>query len=247
MKDSAAGFVRARPAWLTGLALAALISGAASAQPAPDTLGTVSTYASATRRLPNTAAEVTVAIEVHSRTLPGVTADLAKRAKGVLGYLAAQSAERLRTNDVALQPETQSVRNGPDRIVGYTGRTSVSFRVAPDALSDVLAGCLDHGADTIQAVQFTPREEELEAARRELATEATRDAMAQARAVTEAAGQHLVRVKTIDVQAPAMPGPMQMDGMAPMLRAARPVAALPAAAGDAPVTVTVAIQVRIDG
>jgi hypothetical protein len=49
-------------------------------------------------------------------------------------------------------------RNGPDRIVGYTGTASVSFRTTPDNLGTVLGGSLESEANTISQTQFTPTE-----------------------------------------------------------------------------------------
>ena len=55
-------------------------------------------------------------------------------------------------------------RNGaPDRIVGYTGSASISFRTTPDKLGTLLSGSLEHGANTINQTQFSPLESEVDA------------------------------------------------------------------------------------
>ena len=226
--------------------LSAATTAVAQTPAPPDALGTVSTQVTATRRLPNTAADVSVAVVVHGRLLPEVSADMAKRAGNLLAYLQAQRAGRLRTGDVSLQPDTESVTGKPDRITGYTGHTTVSFRVTPDVMPAVLAGCLDHGADSLDTVAFTPTEEELEAARRELATEATRTAVAQATAVAEAAGEHVVRLQSVNVGAPNGYAPPAPRFAVSLRAAAAPAVAVPALPGDAAISVTVAVQVRID-
>jgi uncharacterized protein YggE len=240
--------IRALPAalLLAAIALPAAAQTAAD-KAAPDRFGTVSTSASATKRLPNTVADIRVGVEVHARDVPGASAALAQRTKALLTYLQTQPTQRLRTEDVALEPETESVPGKPDRITGYTGRTAVSFRITPDIMPGVLAGCLDNGANALQDVRFAPTEEELQAARQDLATQATRTALAEARAVAEAAGQHVVRIQSIQVDAPQGPVFRPLAMPAPAMRAMKAAAPVPALPGDQALSVSVALQVRIDG
>ena len=66
-----------------------------------------------------------------SRYLRGTATQLGRQAQALLGFLRTQDAERLRTEGTSSEPE---IRNQPDRIKGYTGRISVSFRTVPDQL-----------------------------------------------------------------------------------------------------------------
>ena len=164
----------------------------ATPNPTPD--GRVSLEAVARKRLPNTVADVLLGIQVEGRTADAVSNGLAQRSQTLLEYLRQQGVERLRTENVNFQPQVESVRNGPDRIVGYTGSANVSFRTTTDKLGTVLGGSLEHGANTISQTSFSPIESEIENARRELAIEATKAALARADAVAEAAGVRVVRV-----------------------------------------------------
>jgi uncharacterized protein YggE len=54
-------------------------------------------------------------------------------------------------------------------------------------------------ADSIQSTRFTPTEQEIADARRQLGEDATRIAISQADAIAKAAGMHVVSVRNINV------------------------------------------------
>ncbi len=139
----------------------------------------------------------------------------------------------------------QEVHGQPDRITGYTGRTTVTFRTTPDRLPVLLAGCLDHGANSASQAGSSPREEEVEQARQELAAEAARTALAQASTVALAIGTRVTGVLQVDVDplGEADPRPMMQPAMA--MRAARPGAPVPMEVGDADVQVQVRVKAGI--
>ncbi|HEY0205428.1 MAG TPA: SIMPL domain-containing protein, partial [Acetobacteraceae bacterium] len=144
-------------------------------------------------------ADATVAIEVHGRDLRGTATQLGRQAQALLGFLRKQKAERLRTDGTSFDPEIQEQRGQPDRIKGYTGRISVSFRTAPDQLPFMLTGCLDNGATALGQFGASAREDEVDAARRDMVAEATAAAVAQARAVADAAGQKLAGIERAEI------------------------------------------------
>src|SRR5580704_3839871 len=213
----------------------------ATPNPTPD--GKVSLEAVARKRLPNTVADVVLGIQVEGRTADAVSNGLAQRAQTLLEYLRQQGVERLRTENVNFQPQVESVRNGPDRIVGYTGSANVSFRTTPDKLGTVLGGSLEHGANTISQTSFSPLESEIDNARRELAIEATKAALARADTVAEAAGVRVVRVEAINVAAEETVMPMGFaKAEAPMPARA---ATIETATGEQEVSVRVSVQVGV--
>ena len=243
----------------TWSAWAALVTGSAVAQtPAPldglqnggvgselAAMGVITTHAEARRRLPNTVSDVSVSIEVHARDLPGASALLARRSQTLLGYLRGQGAERLITEQVSMEPELQEVRGQPDRIKGFTGRSAVSFRTTPDRLPVLLAGCLDNGATGLLQSGSSPREDEIETARRELADEAVRAALAQAVSVAKAADQRVAGIQHIDVDPFRGVRGLSMEADAVLRRAPRPSQPIAAEAGESGISVTVLLRTRI--
>src|SRR4051812_33904899 len=135
------------------LAPALLLSLAVPAH-AQDQPGTITTHATARTRLPNTVADVAVAIEAHRQTLNGVQQGLADGSKTLLGFLREAGAERLVTEQVAVSPDTEAVRGAPNRIVGYSGRVRVRFRVPADKLDQTLGNALARGGNTLESTSL---------------------------------------------------------------------------------------------
>ncbi|MFC0410902.1 SIMPL domain-containing protein [Roseomonas elaeocarpi] len=205
--------------------------------------GVIVVAAEARRRLPATVSDATVSIEVHGRDIPATASALAQRATTLLNYLRAQGAERLRTESTSFDPETQEVRNQPNRITGYTGRTSVSFRTVPDRLPALLSGSLENGGSGLAQSGSSPREEEVEAAREELAAEATRTALRRAGAIAKAAGTALGPIARIEVDPAAIPRPPVYGNLA-MARAVPPPP-MATEAGESEVVAQVQVTVRL--
>lgn len=222
-----------------------LWSGAAMAQPAPAPFGMISTTATAHWRLPNTVSDVGVAIEVHARDVPGATSLLAQQSKSLLDYLREAKVDRLRSEQVTIDPETEAVRGKPDRITGFTGHMSVSFRTTPQAAPGLLAGSLDHGATGLQNAGSAPAESEIAAARKDLATEAAKTALAQAQAIAQAVGERFAGVAQIDVSPDETyrPRPVMAAAMMKAARASEPIAT---EAGEADISVKVNVTIRIE-
>ena len=220
---------------------------------APDRVrpGLITVHATAHRRLASTVADASVSIEVHGRDLRGTATQLGRQAQALLAFLRTQNAERLRTEGTSFEPEIQELRGQPDRIKGYTGRISVSFRTVPDQLPLVLAGCLDNGATALGQFGASPREDEVDAARRDMVAEATAAAMGQARAVAGSSGQKITGIELAEVD--PMPGTMPLPAAAEFRldRAARPAAVpspvppIASVAGDSDLAVTVIMTVRL--
>ena len=208
-----------------------------SATPVPE--GKISLESTANKRLPNTVADVVLAIQLTGRTMDSVSSSLAQHSQTLLDFLRQQGVERLRTEQVSYEPETQPVKGGPDQIVGYSGYASVSFRTVPEKLGALLTGALENGANTVSQILFSPSESETDAARRDLAIEATKAALARADAIARAVGERVVRIESIDV------APEQ--GILPLsFRAAKaevPAASIPTVAGEQEVSVRVSVQV----
>lgn len=210
----------------------------------PVNAGIVSTSATAHRRIPNTVVDISVGIQTQGTDAGSVSRDLAQRSQTLLDWLRGQGAERLATDQISFQPQTHEEKNGQQKIVGYTGNTSVSFRTTPDKAGAILSGVLDHGANTIQQTSYAPREEEQDKVRKELAQEATKTAVAQAEAVATAAGTKVIGVREVNVEPGSIirPMPMMRTQAFEMKAATAPIAA---EAGEQDISVTVAVRLTV--
>jgi uncharacterized protein YggE len=216
------------------------VASLATANPTPE--GKISLEATARKRVPNKVADVVLAVQVDGRTGDAVSSALSQRSQMLLDYLRQQAVDRLTTEEVGFEPQVEPVRGGPDRIVGYTGHASVSFRTTPDKLGTVLSGSLEHGANTITQTQFRPLESDIDAARRDLAIEATKTALARADAIAQAAGVRVVRIEDITVRSEESAVPLQFKS-ARAMEAPAPARAIETATGEQEVSVRVLVQV----
>ena len=215
----------------------------AAAQPAP---ATVTTHATARRRLPNTIADVTVGVKVDGPTVADVEKHLAKGAQTLTAYLRGAGAERLRTELVTVEPMRDVRENAgvPGQITGYTGTVGVSFRTTAERLPELLSGSLEHGGNSLEQTGLAPREEELDAARQDLAATATRTALAQAKAIAKAVGRSVRGVRQIVVDPDSgMPPMRSFRAYAAAAPAAAPM--IPTEAGDVEVTATVTVTATL--
>jgi hypothetical protein len=209
----------------------------------PVNAGLVSTSATAHRRIPNTVADVSVGIQTQGADAASVSRDLAQRSQTLLDWLRGQGAERLATDQISFQPQTHEEKNGQQKIVGYTGSTTVSFRTTPEKVGAILSGVLDHGANTIQQTSYAPKEEDEDKVRKELAQEATRTAMAQGEAVANAAGTHVIGVREVNVEPSGIMRPMPMMRMS--MGAATKEIPMAGEAGDQDISVTVSVKLTV--
>jgi uncharacterized protein YggE len=242
---------RSRSAALSGVlfvSLAVLHPPLARAQPGneltlPVNAGIVSTSATAHRRIANTIADISVGIQTQGGDAASVSRDLGQRSQTLLEWLRSQGAERLATDQISFQPQTHEEKNGQQKIVGYTGTTSVSFRTTPEKVGAILSGVLDHGANTIQQTSYAPKEEEQDKVRKELAQEATHTAVLQGTAVAEAAGTHVIGVREVNVEPSGIIRPMPMMRMS--MGAATKEVPMAGEAGEQDVTVTVSVRLTV--
>jgi uncharacterized protein YggE len=211
----------------------------------PVNAGLVSTSATAHRRIANTVADVSVGIQTQGADAASVSRDLAQRSQTLLEWLRGQGAERLATDQISFQPQTHEEKSGQQKIVGYTGSTTVSFRTTPEKVGAILSGVLDHGANTIQQTSYGPKEEEADTVRKELAQEATRTAVAQGNAVAEAAGTHVIGVREVNVEGSGIIRPMPMMRMQSFDMKAAATPAMAGEAGEQDISVTVSIKLTV--
>jgi uncharacterized protein len=235
-------------AWVLLIGPAVILAESASStsgSPAntPVAEGKISLEATTRKRLPNTVADVVLAIQVEGRTVDAVSSQLSQRSHTLLDFLRQQEVERLRTEDLAYEPETEPVRGGPDKIVGYNGHASVSFRTTPEKLGALLTGALENGANTVSQTVFSPKETEIDAARQDLAIEATKTALARADAIAQAVGQRVVRVQNINVASEGGILPLQFRAAKAALPS--PASSVETAPGEQEISVRVSVEVGI--
>lgn len=202
----------------------------------------ISTRGSASRRLVNSEVFVTVGITATNKELKEVQRQMAEHSAALLNFLRQSKVDRVTTETFNIAPQVVSQEHVANRIVGYNGNTSISFRASAERAPALLSGVLTNGGNTIEATTFQPAEEEVHAAQRELSAEAVHSALAEAASIAKAADLHVAAVKSIttDEQGAFTPRPL---GFALRINNGTPPAAIDTAAGEQRITVTVSLVV----
>lgn len=207
----------------------------------------VSTSATAQMRIPNTAVDVSLGLTVSKTDLAEAQRALSAQSSTLLAYLRAQGVQRLITTNVSFSPETRFQKNAADKTVGYNGNTNVTFRTTPEKAPQILSGALSNGANTINSTTFTPTEQQMDDARRDLAAEATKSAMSQVDSVAKAVSSHVVAIREIHVDSASGFEPRPMPRMMAMkaMDAPAPAPPIETAQGDQQVSVSVSVTAAV--
>jgi len=148
----------------------------------------------------------------------------------------------IKTIDYALNPNYQfHPSGGPPTITGYTATNVV--RVTVDDLSkigNVLDGATAAGANHVQGIQFTLRDQQ--AVRSQALREAATKARAEADALAAALNLRIVRILTVEESGPAQ---IPLRGAPIAMRAESASAPTPVQAGTLEVTANVTLTVEV--
>ncbi len=163
----------------------------------------------------NDSAGISLAVVSEGRELDMVTADNAARTKQVLQAVDDLKIEGLKAKTANFRVDPQSdYKVRPSRIVGFKVYNAVDLTLEGVATADlsrhvssIIGATLQNGANSVQTLHFYIRNrEQLE---RDALAEATRDAVARAKVLAEAAGVKLKRIASISTQ-PSQPVPVRM-------------------------------------
>jgi len=197
----------------------------------------------------NDSAGVSLSVMTEGRELEAVSAENAAKTAAVLTSVKDLKMERLRVQTSNFRVEPQSdYKARPPRITGYRVYNSIELTLEsldPGELSQhvsrLIGIALENGANHIQRLDFYIKDKApLE---KEALTLATREALARAAVLAEAAGVTLKRIATISTQ------PMQPSPVRPMMRAAMAAEAAappPVESGESAIRVQVQIAYEIE-
>lgn len=230
------------PGVVAALALLAAAAGAQPAPPVPQIRATGEAKVSAAPDL----AVLQVAVVTQARDARSAVAENARRAEAALAALRGALGEgaELETAGVSVQPEWRHPeQGGRPEIVGYTARHTVEARTSQlDAVGGAIDAATAAGANEVQSLVFTLRDEEQAQAR------ALREAVARARrkaaAMAEALGARVVRVILAE-ESGAGVVPLQRAGYGAELAQSAADVATPALPGQVEVHANVVLHVEI--
>jgi uncharacterized protein len=142
----------------------------------------------AQERIPTTLTQVSLGISAQGKTAQEVQQEMARRATAVIALLRSRNAQRLETTGVSLSPNYTTSGNGRQKLVGYTGNNTVSFRLPTEQMGNLLDAAVEAGASNINVASFVASEEAIAAARQRALRRAVLEAQSQAQTVLAALG-----------------------------------------------------------
>ncbi|MCW6037261.1 SIMPL domain-containing protein [Spirulina subsalsa FACHB-351] len=186
-----------------------------------------------------TLADVTLGVEVRESSATAVQAEVARRMNGVVNVLRSRNVEQLQTTGISLQPNYE-YRNNQQRLVGYIGTSTVSYRTPSNEAGAVIDAAIQAGATRIDGIRLTASDSAISTAQKVALQAATQDAKAQADAVLAALNLSRQEIISISINSATPPTPR------PLMQRAEAMAAdaTPIIGGEQDVQASVTLEIR---
>ena len=181
-------------------------------------------------------------MEVQGKNATGVQQEVARRSSAVVELLRSRNVEKWQTTGIRLNPN-YTFENNVQRLTGYTGVNTVSFRIDTQRVGNLLDEAVNAGATRIDGISFVASEDAIATAQQQALREATQEAQQQADVVLSTLNlsrQEVIGIQINNAFAPPPPSPVAE------FRAASVgvPASTPAIGGEQRVEATVTLQIR---
>lgn len=194
--------------------------------------------------IPATIAQISLGVEAQGKTAQEVQQEVARRSSAVVELLRSRNVEKLQTTGIRLNPN-YSFQNNVQRLIGYTAVNTVSFRIDPERVGNLLDEAVKAGATRIDGISFVATDSAIAKAQEQALQEATLDAQRQADAVLRTL--NLTRQEVVNIQVNGASPPIAFRVRA----AAPPVGDMtlnevstPVVGGEQQVEASVTLQIR---
>jgi uncharacterized protein YggE len=175
--------------------------------------------------IPTTLTQVQLGVEVRGETTTTVQQEVAEKSQQVVNFLRSREVQELKTTGIGLQPNYDY--NNGQKLIGYLGTNSVSFRLETSKMGDLLDEAIKAGATRIDQISFTATDTAIDTAQKQALQAAVRDAQAQAEAVLSALNFSTQDTIRIQISGTSMPQPiarsLEADSFAKNAEATTPV------------------------
>ncbi|MCP2728953.1 SIMPL domain-containing protein [Limnofasciculus baicalensis] len=203
-------------------------------------LRTLTVSGSGVERIATTMSQIQLGVEIQGKTAQEVQEELARRSSAVVELLRSRNVEKLQTTGIQLNP-VYSYEDNVQRLKGYSGTNTVSFRVANERAGSILDEAVKAGATRIDGVSFSASESAISDAQKQALREATQDAQQQADAVLSVLNLSRKDIVNIQINGATPPPPMLVRLEKNI--AAGEVAQTPVIGGEQEVQASVTLQI----
>jgi uncharacterized protein len=156
------------------------------------------------RMVQTTKAQIQLGVVSEAKTAQEAQAAIASKTSAIVSKLQELKVEQLQTTSITLNPKYEYVNNRQNQ-VGFTGQSSVSFRIPLQQAGKTLDLAVAVGANRIDAISFVAPDEEIRAARNASLQDAVKDAQSQADAILSVLNLKAQSIRTIQVNSAAAP------------------------------------------
>jgi uncharacterized protein len=188
--------------------------------------------------IPTSLTRVQLGVEVRGETAAQVQQEVASRTSAVVNLLRSRNVPQLQTTGISLQPNYDYSDN-QQRLLGYIGTNSVSFRIETDKAGPLIDEAIQAGATRIDGVSFIAEDSAIAAAQKEALREATQNAQEQANVVLSALNLSRKEIVSIQINGANVPPPIFLQNAAFRAEAA----GTPVIGGDQVVSASVTLQI----
>ncbi len=192
-------------------------------------------------RIPTTLTDVSLGVEVQGKTAQEVQQRVAQRSSSVVTYLRSRHVQKLQTTGISLNP-TYDYNNNVQRLIGYTGTNTVSFRFNTETTGTLLDEAVKAGASRIDGISFVASDDAISTAQKQALRKATQDAQNQAEAVLDALRLTPKEVVSIQIDGASTPPPAPVAREALALAPGK-LAETPVVGGEQEVEASVTLQI----
>uniref|UniRef100_A0ACD5GVX5 SIMPL domain-containing protein n=1 Tax=Desertifilum tharense IPPAS B-1220 TaxID=1781255 RepID=A0ACD5GVX5_9CYAN len=206
------------------------------------TMRTLTVSGQGIERIPTTITQVQLGVEVQGRTSEEVQREVARRSSAVVELLKARNVEKLETTGVRLNP-VYDYSGNTQRLTGYTGVNTVSFRVNTERAGTLIDDAVKAGATRVDGVNFTATDSAIADAQKQALRRATQDAQQQADAVLESLNLRRRDIVSIQINNASAPPPPMFRGMMNMVEQAAD-AKTPIVGGEQQVNAIVTLEIQ---
>lgn len=203
-------------------------------------LRTLTVSGSGVERIATTMSQIQLGVEIQGKTAQEVQEELARRSSAVVELLRSRNVEKLQTTGIQLNP-VYSYEDNVQRLKGYSGTNTVSFRVANERAGSILDDAVKAGATRIDGVSFTASETAIATAQKQALREATQDAQEQADAVLSVLNLSRKDIVNIQINGATPPSPMLVRLEKNI--AANEIAQTPVIGGEQEIQASVTLQI----
>lgn len=150
------------------------------------------------RMVQTTKAQIQLGVVAEAKTAQETQAAIAVKSSSIVAKLQELKVEQLQTTSITLNPKYEFTNNRQIQ-VGFTGQSSVSFRVPLERSGATLDAAVTAGANRIDQIGFVAPDEAIRSARNSALQDAVKDAQSQADAVLSALSLKSQSIRNIQV------------------------------------------------